>query len=409
MGVCHSHPPGFTWSRIPTPAPSARHNKKKPMRESAWAVLARQLQLGAYESYFAYEERRSFRWYQRALGPWAFEGVSARHWLYGSWEGRPVLIVQYETGSSSRDRKQWVDFIVPIDPPLLLGLSLERHSVFSRALTPARARLPAEFERAVHITGGAEQRVEQLLAPQNQDADLRFLSALAAAVEDGLWVNDDTVTVHKRLGWTESAVSLEDALPCLECATSAAQQLGKRRERVTRTEAEKRRQVEWQSCADAFRLQFDETRMVISGTTDGFTIEVGLENHENELQTAIELRWPEPLGVPALLVRSAPSGLLQRWLADDLKTGNPDFDAAFRVSGAPPSRVQDWFGNPKLASKLLAVDVETGHNGSLLLTDRRVSWVAPQELRTADELGLHLRAAFKIGSWLCPREQTVYR
>jgi hypothetical protein len=379
------------------------------MTESAWSALARELRLTAYEPYFPYAERRSFRWYQRALGPLVSEGVSSRHWLYGGWEGRPVLLVQYETSTSSRDRKQWVDVVVPIDPPLHLGCSLERHSVFSRALALPRKRLPAAFEQVVQITGDGQPRIEQLLEPKDDEADPRFLSALAAAIDDGLWVNDDTVTVHKRLGWTESAVSLEDALLCLECATSAAYELGKRRERVQPTEAEKRRQAEWQQCADAFRLQFDPARMLLSGANTGFTIELGLESYESELQTAIELRWPAPLGVPGLLLRSAPTGLLQRWLTDDVETGNADFDAAFRISGAPPSRVREWFANPKLASKLLAVDVETGHNASLLLTDRRVSWVTPQELRTSEELALHLRAALKIGGWLCPPTQSAYR
>lgn len=331
-----------------------------------WAETAAALGLRVFLPVGAYDTRVTFKALKRMLGT-AAPRPSLWSWMYGKpAKGEALVCAQ----SRETDGQIVTTAVARIDPPLFLGLDLWR---MPTGAFDGRSWMP--------------DRTAQLLA--RAPTPLAALAGIAGAIA----ITDSTVSIHvprvvadaAELGWM------------LDTAAGAAAALVDARRALAKTEGERAQEAAWQAFASEEGLAFDVERLEIAGTMAAGRIRIALEGEPLAAVTTVNVDFPGRLGLGLSITKQrGPSFLNSLMGVVDLPTGDPFFDEAFVVRGAPAVTVQQMLWNPELRR---TID-ELGRGArDFELGDGRLFAQYPTPMSTHAELrGLRDRIAFVMGT-----------
>lgn len=368
-----------------------------------WANLAVSLGLSPREAQAGFGEAASFGQLCRSIGAHAAAPPSFSHWLTGMWRGTECLVVHYSVGSGS-NRRHYTSAVVKIDPPLFLGASIDRDGSVVSLFEGSDLQLGIpHIDEALRLKSLMPARLYELLAPRT-GGDGEFLDKLANAVRNGLTVTDSRV-MQRFSGLVVEPRFIHQGL---EAAHWAAAKIGRRRARMGVLPEEFPVHAEWRRFADARKFAFDPSHMTLKGTAGGAEVHIALETSGSAIGTAVEVRWPRPLGVRLHLRKQGALAFLTNLFEQDIVTGDRAFDDAFVVQGHPEAWVRQALASPAVRDALRMA----AHAASeLTMNDHALSWMLARPTTTAAELDAHVEMATRTSTALFGRieEHGPYR
>ncbi len=407
-------------------------NRNK-QRSAEWAQLGSTLGLQAYRALETFNERASFRRSEARLGAQVHSNIKSAHVLRGTRNGRTFALTQFLTmanlahifeGDSDGDESGswWTAVVVPLDPPLNLGLHISKSRPLQSVFQGEDQRLGHEVaDKALRVESLDAGKLRSLFAPRTAEDEL-FLTALAKGGADNLVVTDSKV--HFKLpGRVSHAGRL---LRFLEAAFWFRDQIEARFPRMIVQPHERANQQVWHQVAASAGLDFDPARMKIHGVLQGIPLEIVGDYSAATVHTAISLRWPRPLNYEVELTKFAsdrtdlPLGSTARTLTralDHLGTtvmvgqqqvatiGDRMFDDTFVIRGTCEA-AQALFNPPQLRQNLVAI---AASSEAVFLTQHGLSWFVKAPIAGANQLNSHLQMAGQTAQILFPEAKAGYR
>ena len=403
----------------------SKHNKHK---SAEWALLANTLGLQAYRTFEPFNERASFRRLEAQLGGVVHSDIESAHVLRGVRNGRTFALTQYRThgdlslileGNSDQDKSGswWTAVVVPIDPPLNLGLHIAKSRPLQSVFQGEDQRLGHEVaDKALRVESLDASKLRSLFAPRSAEDEI-FLTALTKGGADNLIVTDSKV--HFRLPGRVSHPGR--LLRFLEAAFWFRDQIEARWPRMIVQPHERATQQGWHQVAAAAGLEFDPARMKIHGVLQGIPLEIVGDYSVATVHTMVSLRWPRPLKHEVELSKFAsdrndlPLGSTARTLTralDHLGTtvmvgqqqvatiGDRMFDDTFVTRGTCEA-AQELFSPPQLRQNLVAI---AASSEAIFLTQHGLSWFVKAPIAGATQLASHLQMAVQTAQVLFPPE-----
>ncbi len=314
----------------------------------AWRALAVSFALAPYAPVAGYSHGCSFRQLKRSLGRPAPLAPSFQHWLYGTRRGVEVIVLVYEVGSGS-STTTYTGVLARVDPPLFFGLGITAHGFFDGVFGRSDLRVGHPFaDEKLKIDGADGAGVAAFLSP-GDPAGHQLLASMVGIMEHGeLCVSDSlvavsrtgTITDPRQIGWM------------MDAAVGLATALAARRATFPYSRGQLAQQAEWQRFADGARFELRPAHMMLRGERAGAAIEIALETELQQVRTAITVRFPHEVGVAFTAIRTRTPAFLQGIFSQDIKIGDPDFDALYLVTGHPEAAVRDALGRPALVALL---------------------------------------------------------
>lgn len=364
-----------------------------------WAELAQNLGLSPRVANAGYGQAASFGQLTRAIGAHAPPPPRFSHWLTGMWRGTESIVVHYATGSG-KSRHLWTSAVVRLDPPLLLGATIDRDGSLARLFDGEDVALGIpHLDAALRLSAFSPDRLRELLYPRDHH-DYAFLGTMAAEVHRGLSAADSRVTVRL----PHLVVEPNRIRAALEVAHFVAAGLRVRRARMQPTPVEVAIRGAWAQFADRHGFTFDPERMLVRGTAGGATIEIALETVHRTVGTSIHIGWPRSLRVGLHVKKQGSLAFLTNLFEQDFKTGDGAFDEAFIVQGHDAAWVRHALAAPALREALrVAAHVAT----ELTMNDEGLSWMHRLPARSTVELEEHLALATRASTALFGKLEDV--
>lgn len=314
-----------------------------------WGTLAGALQLAPFKPSGPFLQSMCFRHMERARGSSAASmEPSFAHWLWGQRRGVQVVVLQYETGSGS-STTTWTAAIARIDPPLHLGLEVTAENLFSRVFGAADILVGhGDLDSKLRIHAYDAPRAAMLFSAADEEG--RRLSEYTAGLVRtySSRVADSTVEVSQQGVVTDP----EKVAAMLDRAVDLATWLAARRARLPQSPAEQSQVREWQRFANVSGFQADLARVTAHGSRDGVLVELGQEFEGQSIYTALSARFPGAAPAKLYLERTLAPGFIQGIFSQDIKVGDPAFDAAYKVQGEPEDVVRRLLSRPAVLQAL---------------------------------------------------------
>jgi len=253
---------------------------------------------------------------------------------------------------------------------------------------------------------------DQPLSKQLQTSATNPIAAQVFLEHAGVRETLGSMSKHAQVLILDGSVQLRDPLwitdldlvrDRLRAASTVARQLIERRH-VRPPPWESALRASWARVAGAWGLTFDDRALVVSGTIRSHGVHVTVD--PRGLYTVMRVDLPSPLGCQLELTRqqgmTAAENLSRRLSFDDIRVGDPEFDAAYYVRGRPRGRVLEVLGERarKKLMKLLAASTDA--DARVKVHDTRVELTSRGLLISPDMLDRTLEATFEAADALSP-------
>lgn len=352
-----------------------------------WWALGGELGLRPHGPTAGFGPYASFRQLERSLGPPAPPPAHWSHWLHGVYRGRPVLVINYESGSGSNRSTETVA-VAQIDPPLFLGVSIAREGFLSDLFGGTDVQLGdpvLDAELRLGAFDGA--RLAEFLRPNPANASL--LHALVRGVRTGMHVTDSTVVFSMR-GLVSDRRSIATSL---DEAIGVAAHLAARRASFPLTEAERLHVAEWRAYAEANGLTFDPSRMELAGKMNDTTVRIGLETNGGRMHTSVTVTWPQAFPVSLRLHKKSSLSFLASLFTDEIVTGDLAFDDRFSIQGSPEASVRALFASAELRGSLVRL---APYASEVTMNGAGCFWLWPGAVVAGAHLDEHVKLALRM-------------
>jgi hypothetical protein len=150
----------------------------------------------------------------------------------------------------------------------------------------------------------------------------------------------------------------------------------------------------WTAVANRHNLSLDVHTGVMRGRFGGSEVSVEAVLHRGLFWTVFRVTFDRPLGVSLSLTREgALTGIVKLLGAQDIQTGDPQFDAAFVIKGSPEERVRSL-----LSADVRALLLEVNHDATQLVVKdddlvAEVKWMVTEAPHLESSLNLVTRIA----------------
>jgi hypothetical protein len=348
-----------------------------------WVALGRAFGLAPYKPTASFGLELSFRQIKRALGLPAWQlPPTFDQWLYGKRGDVEVLLLMFEVGSGSSSTTHTA-VVARIDPPLFLGLSINRRPGFEIFATPRLHTGDAAVDTALRVSPGFDPaRTFDALGPHGP-AQPTLLGNIARDPLD-LRVSDSMVVAVTEGTITEASAIAQR----LDAAVALATTLAARKAKMKPSEPELVQQADWQRFADAGGFTLDRARMTLAGSSAGSEIKIALETVPGQIHTSVNVRFPRAVHVAFTAVRAHLPPFLQGLFGQDIKVGDQAFDDLFVVTGYPEPVVRQALARPELLramTQLASVSAEVQLNHAQLFFRVKGPTASPAELASIVE------------------------
>lgn len=397
-------------------------SKRDKERSSEWAQLAQTLGLQANRALETFDGRASLRRCEARLGGVVRSDIGTAHVLRGMRNGRTFTLTQYITSTKlsevieansdgDESGSWWTSVIVPIDPPLNMGLHIAKSRPLQTFFQGDDQRVGHEVaDKALRIESLDAGKLRSLFAPRT-DEDAAFLTALAKAAADHLIVTDSKV--HFKLPGRVSHVPR--VLRFLDVACWFRDQIEARFPRMIVQPHERATQQVWQQVATSAGLAFDPTRMKIHGALQGIPLEIVADYSAATVHTAVSIQWPRALNLEVELYKNADrNDLAERGFIRAVEVmytanisrlpvvtiGDKTFDATFVTTGTVEAG-RTLLQPPLLRQNLVAI---AASSEAVFLTQHGLSWFVKAPIAGATQLASHLQMAVQTAQVLFPPE-----
>ncbi len=327
--------------------------------------------------------------------------VSERGLLEGKWNGHVDLrglhtyrMVRSGSNNHHQRKQYYTEFYALLDPSLLMGLRIDELGALSQAasklfgIKDIELGYPA-FDERFKIKGVDADHVRRLVSGPVGTEMLR-----AAGVHPSLWISDIYVTTE----YSGYERDLGKARVALETVGRLAEVLLAQRAREI-APWEPPMRAAWQAVSAGWRLRFDAPRARMEGEAHGLPIRAGISFENGRFVTSARFTLPRPPPCEISLAPQDGDGFFSKlFRGQDIKVGDPAFDAAFVVKGEPEEVVRAVL-TPVARQRLLAA---RSRAGAVQLDKGALTLSVPDLLISPDHLDDLLKHGFEAAEALSP-------